>query len=148
MCESLRRRAGQLTWVLILAAVTSRCSSSDAASPTSPSASLATETFNGSLQRNGTSTNAFTVATSGYSMLAGFTAMGPGEVTSLGIGIGSWDTATSTCGLNQTQNDAARSGATALSGTAAAGSFCIRVYDGGAIPDGVTATYTVQVQHY
>jgi hypothetical protein len=67
-------------------------------------------------------------------------------VTALGVGIGTWDG--TNCGLNQAQNDTARSGSTAVTGTAASGNYCVRVYDGGSIPDGVTAAYTLQVQHY
>jgi hypothetical protein len=80
--------------------------------------------------------------------MAGFTSVTPTSVAALGMGVGAWDATTSTCGLNQSQNDAAKSGSTAISGTAAAGNYCIRVYDGGNIPEGVTASYTLQVQHY
>lgn len=124
-------------------------SSSDSSSViTGPSPTVVTETFSGSLDQNGTALHTFTVANSGYSLLAGFTSVAPSSITSLGIGIGSWDSTTSTCGLNLTQNDAAKNGSTALSGTAGSGSFCIRVYDGGNIPAGTSASYTVQVQHY
>jgi hypothetical protein len=133
-------------------AVMSGCggtSSSTTAALTSPSPTVVTETFNGSVSQNGTAVFNFTVSNSGYSLLAGFTSITPASVTALGMGIGAWDTTTSTCGLNQTQNDVSRTGSTALSGTAGAGSFCIRVYDAGNIPSAdVTATFTVQVQHY
>lgn len=133
---------------IALAAVACGNSSSDLASslPTTPTASVTTNTFSGSITRNATPIHTFSVTTSGYTLLAGYTSLAPASVTSLGIGIGSWDG--TSCGLNQTQNDAAKSGSTAISGTAASGNYCIRVYDGGNIPEGVTVTYTLQVEHY
>jgi hypothetical protein len=123
---------------------------SDASSATSPTtvATLVTENFDGSIEQNGSKVHTFTVTNSGYTVLAGFTSLSPSSVAALGMGIGSWDSSTSTCSLNVSQNDTARSGSTGLSGTAGSGSYCLRVYDGGNIPGGVTASYAVQVQHY
>lgn len=115
---------------------------------TSPSPTLVTETFNGSIARNSAGVHAFAVSSSGYTLLAGYTAIAPASISALGLGLGSWDASTSTCSLNLSQTDAARSGNTALSGSANSGSYCLRVYDGGNIPENVTAEYTVQVQHY
>ena len=127
----------------------SACSgSSSSSTTTSPSATQSTQTFTGSIGQNGTALHPFTVASGGYSLLAGYTSLAPAPVTSLGLGIGTWDSSSSTCGLNLSQSDAAKSGSTALSGTAGSGNYCLRVYDGGNISEGVTASYTVQVQHY
>ncbi len=124
------------------------CSSTS--SPTTPTVTgpATTETFSGSIDQGGSAVYSFSVKTAGLALLAGYTSITPTTVPALGIGIGTWDPMASTCGLNQTQNDSAKSGSTGLSGTADAGNYCIRVYDGGNIPAGVTATYTVQVQHY
>ena len=131
------------------AACGSSSSSSALSTSTSPTPTVVTETFTGSIGQGGTAVFNFTVTNSGYGLLAGYTTISPNTVTALGMGIGAWDSGTQTCGLNQTQNDIARSGSTALSGTAGAGAFCIRVYDGGNIPTAdVTASFTVQVQHY
>jgi hypothetical protein len=137
----------------LLAALTlasSACSNSSDSSLTLPSstATSSTETFTGSIAQNGTAVHSFVVKTGGYTLLAGYTSLDPSTVTALGLGIGAWDAATSTCGLNLTQNDAGRSGSTAVTGTAGAGNYCIRVYDGGNLAAGVTVTYTLQVQHY
>jgi hypothetical protein len=138
----------------VLAALTlgvSACSNSSSTpsitTPTTPITS-STETFSGSIDRNGSAIHPFTVTSGGFTLLAGYTSITPTSVAALGMGLGAWDATTSTCGLNQTQNDAAKSASTALSGTASAGNYCIRVYDGGNIPEGVTASYTLQVQHY
>jgi hypothetical protein len=124
------------------------CGAEETDTPTGPSPTLVTETFSGSISRNSTGVHAFTVNSSGYTLLAGYTSIAPSSVPALGLGVGSWDASTSTCSLNVSQSDIARSGNTALSGSANSGAYCLRVYDGGNIPDGVTATYTVQVQHY
>jgi hypothetical protein len=119
-------------------------------STTSPTATatLVTDTFTGSIEQNGSRVHPFTVTSSGYTLLAGYTVLTPSSLAALGLGIGSWDGTSSTCSLNVSQNDTARSGSTGLSGTSGSGSFCVRVYDGGNIPTGVTASYTVQIQHY
>ena len=122
--------------------------SSTTTSPTATTPTLSTDTFTGSIGQNATAVHTFTVGTSGYTLLVGYTSLGPSSVTALGIGVAAWDSATSTCGLNVTQNDSARSGSTALSGTANAGAYCLRVYDGANIGTDVTASYSVQVQHY
>lgn len=141
------RRARDLA--IVLSVLWVPACGSESSSVTSPTtvATLATETFSGSIEQNGSSVHAFTVTNSSYSLLAGFTSLSS-SVSALGLGIASWDSSTSTCGLNVSQNDTARSGSTSLSGTSNSGSYCLRVYDGGNIPTGGTALYTVQVQHY
>jgi len=136
--------------LILLSILFAACGSSTDSTATAPTVTptLVTETFSGEIPQNGTAVHSFTVNTSGYTLLAGFTSLSPASVTALGLGLGSWDASTSTCGLNLTQADAARSGSTALNGTANSGSYCLRVYDGANIPAGVTAAYTVQVQHY
>jgi hypothetical protein len=145
-----------LPLVLILATLSvsaAACGDSTDGSTTLPTtssstATASTETFTGTVGQNGTAIHPFTVKNYGYSVLAGFTSLSPSTVTSLGMGIGAWDSATSTCGLNMTQLDAAKAGSTAISGTASNGNYCIRVYDGGNVPADTTVTYTLQVQHY
>jgi hypothetical protein len=141
-----------LPFVAALALAVSACSnsSSDSTTTTLPSstATQSTETFTGTIGQNGSVVHSFGVKTGGYSLLAGITAISPTSVQSLGIGIGAWDANTSTCGLNITQNDSAKAGSTAISGTASAGNYCVRVYDGGNLTADVKVDYTVQVQHY
>ena len=128
------------------------CGSSSGSNVTTPTATttatLATDTFTGSIDQNGTAVFPFTVTSAGYGLLAGYTSISPATVAALGLGIGSWDGPSSTCSLNISQNDTGRSGSTALTGTPGSGSFCLRIYDAGNIPAGVTASFTVQVQHY
>jgi hypothetical protein len=148
-CSSIGSGCHVVLLCVALLALTSCGSSSDASTiPTGPSPTLATETFSGDIAQNGTQIFNFTVATSGNTLLAGYTSISPASIASLGMGIGVWDTTTSTCGLNMSQNDAAKSGSTAISGTANSGAYCVRVYDGGNIPAGGDATFSIQVQHF
>jgi hypothetical protein len=141
-----------LPLIAALTLASSACSNSSDGSSTLPTATSSgtssTETFSGSIIQNGTAVHSFTVKSGGYTLMAGFTSIEPSTVAALGLGIGAWDASTSTCGLNLTQNDVGRSGSTAVSGTAGSGNYCVRVYDGGNVASGVTATYTLQVQHY
>ena len=145
----------QLTFALglLAAAASFGCQNNGTSSgltpTTGPTPAVVTETFTGSIGQGGTMIHSFTINNAGYSLLAGFTSITPTTVTALGVGIGSWDASSQTCGLNQTENTAARIGSTAISATAPNGPFCMRVFDGGNITDpSVTVNYTLQVQHY
>ena len=149
MHDSAKRSLRLLPVLVALTLTVGACSGSTStdSSLTSPSATLVTESFSGSITQNGTAIHPFAVKTTGNSLLVGFTSVSPSSLTALGMGIGTWDG--TTCGLNLSQNDSAKVGNTGLSGTAQLGNYCIRVYDGGNITDStITATYTLQVQHY
>ena len=138
--------------LIALTAAVSGCGSSSSSSAlttaTGPTPTLVTEMFSGSIDQNGTAIFNFTVNNAGYNLLAGYSSITPATVSALGLGIGNWDPGSQTCGLNQTQNDISHSGSTAVSVTAGAGTFCVRVYPAGNIAAGVTAAFTVQVEHY
>src|SRR5262245_6437272 len=144
------RRCGLACSIVSILSLPGCGSSSSASTLTTPTttATLTTDSFTGSIDQNGTAVYPFTVTNAGYGLLAGYTSISPSSVAALGLGIGSWDATTSTCSLNVSQNDTGRSGSTALSGTPANGSYCLRIYDAGNIPAGVAASYTVQVQYY
>jgi hypothetical protein len=152
MRDSAQRRLPVLPLLAALALTASACGGSSSSSPsvTTPTTPVTSsvESFSGEIGQNGTAVHSFAVKNANYTLMAGFTSIGPASVNALGLGIGAWDATTSTCGLNMAQNDAAKSGNTAISGTAGAGNYCVRVYDAGNLPAGVTATYTVQVEHY
>jgi hypothetical protein len=130
---------------LAVSACSGSSTDSALASPTT-TPTLVTENFSGSIDQYGTAIHPFSVTASGGSLVAGFTSVGPLATMALGMGIGTWDG--TTCGLAVSQNDNSRAGLVALSGTAQAGNYCIRVYDSGNVPAGGSATYTLQVLHY
>jgi hypothetical protein len=149
MISSHRQLLPASVILVTLALGASGCNNSNNSNTTGPTPTLVTETFTGSVPQGGTdSPHPFTVNSSGNQLLAGFTAIGPATVTSLAVGVALWDPTTSTCGLNQSQTLAATVGSTAISATAGSGAYCVRVFDGGNISTGTTATYTLQVQHY
>jgi hypothetical protein len=129
--------------VAAAAVVTAGCSSS-VASPATPSASTTTESFDGSLAQSGTGTHPFTVSARGMVTIS-LTAVSPLTTMALGVGLGTWDG--TTCSSQFADNKDARAGATALTGTAAAGSYCIRVYDSGNIPADWSVAYSIDVVH-
>ena len=144
------QRACALAGALLSVVLVTACGSSNSNSGlTTQPANLTqtTETFSGAIGQNETQVYAFSVSNSG-TLSAGYTMLSPTTVTALGLGIAVWDPNTQTCGLNVSQNDAARSGNTGLTGTPSPGYFCIRAYDGGNVPVGVSVSYTIQVQHY
>jgi hypothetical protein len=114
---------------------------------TTPTPTVVTEMYTGSITQGGADIHNFTVTNSGLNLLAGFTSISPSTITGLGVGIGAYDPTSSTCGLNQLQATAGV-GSTAITTTAPSGPFCVRVTDGGNIPAGGAATYTLEVQHY
>ena len=126
--------------------LTGACSSTST-SPTTPATATpatTTETFAGTVAQLATTGNPFSVSANGPVTIE-LTSVEPLATMGLGVGIATWDG--TTCGTAIAKNDNARSGATALNGTATAGSYCVTVYDSGNIPEGWTVSFSVQVIH-
>jgi hypothetical protein len=120
------------------------CASDTASSTTAPTPVTTAETFSGTVEQLGTTGVPFIVSTDGP-LTIGLTSVAPLSTMALGVGIGTWNG--STCGASITKNDNARSGITALTGTATAGNYCVIVYDSGNIPEGWSVSFAVQVVH-
>jgi len=116
----------------------------DDVTPTTPTVTTTTEAFSGTLAQSGTASHSFNVSATGTVTIS-LTSLSPLTTMSIGLGIGSWDG--STCSAAMSKNDNARAGSTALTGTAIAGNYCVRVYDSGNIPADWTVTYEVSVVH-
>ncbi len=133
--------------VMLLAAAAlplcTACGSSSGSSPVTPSPVTTTEDFTSTLDQLGSITHAFSVAAAGTVQVK-LTDVEPLATMGLGVAVTTGGTA---CGSDIAQNNNAKSGTTALSGTAAVGGYCIRVFDAGNIPVGTTVTYTVEVTH-
>jgi hypothetical protein len=127
--------------LVMTAAFSAACSG--ATTGTTPTPVTTTDTFSGTLLRFGAVPNSFTVVSTGTVTIA-LTDVEPATNMALGVGIGTWSG--KTCTL-MTRNDNARSGSTALTGTAVTGIYCVQVYDSGNISDSNPVTYTVQVVH-
>jgi hypothetical protein len=128
---------------LILAA--SACSDSTPTTPTTPvtpSTPTVTDTFTGTLTKNGASTFGFSANSAGY-VYAALTSISD---TSIAVGL-SLGTLNSNGGCSTViANDAAVQGTTITGSVTAAGNLCARVYDAGA--NVVTPlTYQITVTH-
>jgi hypothetical protein len=113
-------------------------------SPTTASPVTTTDTFTGTFVQGGSAINPFAVSTTGGVTIT-LTTVAPLSSMSLGVAVAIWDG--TTCGSPISVNTDARAGAIALTGNAAAGNYCVRVYDSGNVPADTSVNYTVQVVH-
>jgi hypothetical protein len=128
----------------LLATVALAGCKSDSTTTTSPSVVTTTDTFTQTIAQSGEAVHTFTVSAKG-SVTVALTAVSPLTTMALGVGMGSWDG--TTCGTSFATNKDSRAGATALTGTAAQGNYCVRVYDSGNVPVDWSVSYTLQVVH-
>jgi len=144
MMHVARRR---LVALLITAALplSDACGSSSGTSTVAPSPVTTTESFTSTLDQLGSVTNGFTVAAAGTVQVK-LTDVEPLTTMALGVAVTTVSGGT-VCGSDIAQNTNAKSGTTALSGNAAVGSYCVRVFDAGNIPADTQVTYTVEVTH-
>jgi len=140
----MRRPATLFLIAPILATAIALAGCGDTPSPTAASPVTTTETFSSTVVKGGSAVHSFSVSATG-SVTVTLTSVSPLSTMSLGVGIGTWDG--TTCGTSMSTNTDARSGATALTGTAATGSYCVRVYDSGNVPTDWTVEYTIEVVH-
>jgi|RhiMetdeSRZDD1v2_1073273.scaffolds.fasta_scaffold08282_9 hypothetical protein len=136
-----------LSFAIAIALAVAGCTSNTASSttiPTTPTAVTSTDAFSGTVGPSGTTGFPFTVSTTG-TVTIGLTSVAPLSTMALGVGIATSDG--TTCGSQISKNDNARSGTSALAGTATSGSYCVVVYDSGNVPDGWSVSFTVQVVH-
>jgi hypothetical protein len=109
-----------------------------------PTPTLVTESFNGTVAVGGTDFHTFTVTATG-TLNVTLTAAGPPSTIFMGLGVGT--PSASTCALLTGGSTVTPAGMTAqLSGTIAAGSYCVSVFDAG--NQTASITYAVTVTHY
>ena len=145
-CE--RRRAARFAGAIALvasAALAAACGgSSNPSTVTAPTGTVTTDTFNGTVQPGGSSINPFTV-TVGGTVSVTLVSAGPPSTITMGLGIGN-PSSTGTCSFLSGGTTVTQAGSTAqLSGTLAAGSYCVAVVDVGNAAGPIT--YTVTVAH-
>ena len=109
--------------------------------PTTPGAST-TETFTGTLNKNGGVTYPFTAA-SGGTITLGLTSVAPDATLPIGMSLGTW---TGTACVIVIASDAATQGTVVTGTVTAAASLCARVYDAaGNVP--ASENFTVTIVH-
>jgi hypothetical protein len=131
---------------ILAAALASAAGCGKTTTPTAPTAAAAvTENFGADLTQQGSITHNFKVNSTGEVTIT-LTSVSP--LATMALGVGMMTSSGTTCLSTVTQNDNARANnVAALQGTAAAGSYCIRVYDSGNIPVSSTVSYTLTVLH-
>jgi hypothetical protein len=139
-----RYRSFMLAVAVAAALGSAACGDDETTTTTSPSPPTKTDTFTGSLVQSGTTGHPFSVSTTGNVKVT-LTAVAPLTTMSLGLRLSTWDG--TNCNTTIAENGNARAGTAALSGTANAGNYCVRVYDSGNVPADWTVDYTVEVVH-
>lgn len=112
----------------------------DPTTPTTPTPpATVTETFSGSVTRNGAATHTFATQASG-TVTATLTTLAPDSALVIGLSLGTFNG--SACQLVITKDDATQ-GTIVTGGVSTLGSLCVRIYDVGNITDPVTYDITV-----
>jgi hypothetical protein len=136
----LMSRGPRVLALLLMAGAASGCGGTVAAALTTPT-TTSTDTFSGTVTRNGAFTYPFAVLQAG-TVTASYTSVGTDNAITLGLALGTWNGVA--CQI-LIVNDNATAGV-AVTGTAsAAGSLCVRVFDVGFVVDPLS--YEVRVVH-
>jgi hypothetical protein len=109
--------------------------------PTPPAATV-TESFSGSLSKNGGVTFSFTVGATGQ-VTATLATLTAADGTKVGLSLGNWNGTTCQVVL---ANDNAIQGTFVTGTMSSAGSLCVRLYDAAGTVEG-TASFRVDVVH-
>lgn len=139
----MRRPLSAIALTALLAFTAAACD--DDETPTTPSETspvLTTETFTGTLQRNGGFTFTFTNTAAG-NVLATLNSVDPDTTAPLGLALGTWNGTACQIIL---ANDSALEGATIDGATTNAAALCMRIYDSkGELPGPIA--FTISVRH-
>jgi len=135
--------------ILLAVAVlaTGACSNDTISSLTTPTnPTIFTDTFTGTLSKNGAFTHSFTTASLG-AVTVTLVSLQPNSSQVVGLSLGVWNgTACSTSpATGGSSSDTATTGSSITLNASAAGSLCVRLYDVGFITAPVL--YTLQVTH-
>jgi hypothetical protein len=123
----------------------SACDSDDPVLPTEPEPVAITETFSGTLTRNGAERHTFVTQRAG-TVSATIVSLAPDSAAIVSLSLGTWNG--QSCQVIIAKDDAtSASPLNSVIGTASAGNFCLRLSD----PNGSLAQatdYTVSVSHF
>jgi hypothetical protein len=117
------------------------CGDETPTTPTPPEPVMVTDTFSGTINRNGAATHRFAAASAG-DLTATLTSLSPDADLVVGFGVGAWNG--TVCNILLARDEAVQ--ATVIYGNVnASGELCIRIFDVGRITD--TTDYTLTVVH-
>ena len=123
------------------------CDNSSSSGVTTPTVPLTSQTFTGTVDVGGSSSNTtFIVATSGEVDIT-LTAIGPPPNIIMGMAIGIPSTTDSSCTAPASAGQQVQASTTPLVGTLQAGSYCVKLYDIGFMSAGSQVSYTITVAH-
>ena len=130
--------------LLALLALGAAACDDEPTTPTTPTppATTVTESFEGTLNRNGAVTFSFTVGATGQ-VTATLTTLTAVDGTKIGLSLGNWNGTTCQTVL---ANDNAIQGTFVTGNMSSAGSLCVRLYDAPGTLEG-TAKFKVDVVH-
>ena len=123
-----------------MAAAVPSCGGTVAAALTTPTTTR-TDTFSGTVTRNGAFTYPFAAGQAG-TVTASYASVGADNSIALGLALGTWDGVA--CQI-LIVNDNATVGVVVTGAVSAAGSLCVRVFDAGYVVDPIS--YEVRVAH-
>lgn len=137
-------RALAMGAVLACAAAAAGCGNDPLAALVAPTVSVTvTETFTGTLTRNGATSHSFDVtSTGGGDVSATLTAVSPDDQAVVGFALGTWNG--TACQVVIT-NDRAGQSSALLGRATSTGSLCVRLFDVGLISDPLD--YEIEVIH-
>jgi hypothetical protein len=144
LSRTLRGAAGAAAWAALATSVLlAGCggSSTPTSAPT-PAPEIKTETFNGTVTQGGAASNLFTVAAQG-TITVTLTSLSPQSTVTSGFGIGQ-PSGTSCTLLTGAYTESAKVGYV-MSGTIAAGSYCVGIYDIGNFTS--SNDYVITISH-
>ena len=131
---------------LLLAAVVAMFGCGDDEAPTAPTPTTpttVTDTFTGTLNRNGAATHNFVAAASG-TLTATLKSLAPNSELVVGFAVGLWNASGSVCNVVLARDRAVQT--TVIFGNVnAPGDLCVRVYDVGNVAE--PTEYSIEVTH-
>jgi hypothetical protein len=130
--------------VLVLSAAAVACGNNALNSLVAPTVTVTvTETFSGTLTRNGATSHSFPVtSTGGGQVSATLKAISPDNTSVVGFSLGTWNGSACQAIIS---NDRATQSVAILGRATSPGSLCVRVFDIGAIVD--PQDYEIEVVH-
>ena len=148
----MKRLRGRLGLLLAISVMAGGCAGNSSTTPstTTTSSSTVTDTFDGTLTKNGAAGYPFTVLASGsVSAVLTVSVLADGKTVApaIGVGVGTWDTSSGSCSTanGKYKDDAVSPNAVTVTALGA-GTLCVRIYDSKAIIS-APVTYQVQVTH-
>ena len=137
----MHRFSSRLVPVLLAVVVLSACGEDELTTPTNPTPTAVTESFSGTLGRNGAQAHSVSTQGSG-TVTATLKFLVPDPTVPMGLALGTWNGAS--CALVITKTDAVES--TFLTGASSAqGSLCVYIHDVGNLA--APTDYEIEVVH-